>query len=193
MRLPLNIGPLHFLSVLPPPHGRHWNSRRNYQKKGPEFHGKNIRIPWIFFSNMDAFHRGVQIKNGMAHYSINLLPVKSMYMYIARLVLHVWSMVLENNVWCMILKFCAWRLISKCYVYLAGVWRTSDEMFWNQASGATFQNLLRDTIFFVYAWAMYHEWHGVPHKYLPSTRLICNDIKMGRTDKYSQEKDHSEP
>ncbi len=38
--------------------------------------------------------------------------------YIARLVLHVWCMVTENNVRRMILKSWVWRLISKRYVWL---------------------------------------------------------------------------
>ena len=34
-------------------------------------------------------------------------------------------------------------------------------MFQNQASGATFQNLLPDAIFCDYASDVYHEWHSV--------------------------------
>ena len=58
-------------------------------------------------------------------------------------------MVTENNVWREILKFCAWRLISKSFetLHLAGVWRASDAMFWNQTSDARFKNQVSDATF----------------------------------------------
>ena len=66
----------------------------------------------------------------------------TMFWNIARLVMHVWCMVTENNVWHMILISCTWCLISKCCVWLA-----SDAMFWNHTSDATFQNFPPDAIF----------------------------------------------
>ncbi len=63
--------------------------------------------------------------------------------YTARLVLHVWRMVIQNSIWHMILKSCVWWLILKDYVWWASNTMFSNHasysMFQNQASGATFK------------------------------------------------------
>ncbi len=62
------------------------------------------------------------------------LNLPSPIAYIARLVLHVWRMVTENNVWRMHHFEIVCLTPDFEMLCLAGIWRASDTMFWNIVS-----------------------------------------------------------